>query len=484
MNRADLIPLLPLLVIACTSVVIMLLLAVARSHAATAASSVIGLGVAGAIAPLAAGPGPRQITSLLVVDDYSLFYICLICAAGVAISALAHDYWRRRSKLPEEFYLLLLLAVLGAAVLVSSIHFASLFLGLETLSLSLYAMIAYRRTDRNCIEAGIKYLILAALSAAFLLFGMALVYMEVGSMEFSVLADHPASSTGILAAGVCLMVVGLGFKLALVPFHLWTPDVYEGAPVPTLAFVATISKGAVFALLIRFFALGGFLEWSQMKWLLAAVAAASMFAGNLLALQQANIKRILAYSSIAHMGYLTVALVVGGTTGVAASAFYLVAYFVSIIGACGVMAVLSGDQRDADQELEYYGLASQRPWLAAVMSGMLFSLAGLPLTAGFVGKFYILVSGVGASRWSLVILLVLNSSIGLYYYLRVIVAMYRSPESLPGEAIELGPLVLRRVRSLASGATLSVLCLSLVWLGVYPTPLIRAVESIALGLVN
>ena len=207
-----------------------------------------------------------------------------------------------------------------------------------------------------------------------------------------------------------------------------------------------------------------------------------MFAGNLLALRQPNIKRILAYSSIAHMGYVMVAFVAGGPAGSAAVAFYLTTYFLSTVGAFGVVAALSGESEDADSLLAYRGLAWQRPWLAAALSGMLFSLAGIPLTAGFVGKFYVLAAGVGTGRWLLAILLVVNSTIGLYYYLRVIVAMYRSPSPNGDEEPGLGPSRLRGAWSLATALTLSGSSIALVWLGVYPTPLVRIVQTIAASL--
>jgi NADH-quinone oxidoreductase subunit N len=483
MSAADLLALSPLLILAATPLLAMLLLAFVRSRRATAAITVVGLAAAGVVAPLVAAGRPHEVTSLLVVDGYSLFYIALLCAAGIAIALIAYDYWPPRALLPEEFYVLLVLAVFGSAVLVSSTHFASLFLGLETLSVSLYAMIGYRRTDVLSLEAALKYLILAGVSAAFLLFGMALIYAEVGGLSYAALAVGGAGATATLAAGVCMVLVGFGFKLALVPFHMWTPDVYQGAPVPAAAFVATASKGAVLALLIRFFVLGGLFAWPQMTGLLSAVAVASMLTGNLLALRQTNVKRLLAYSSIAHMGYLMVALVAGGALGIAAVAFYLVAYFVSMIGAFGAVAAVSGDRQDADQLFDYHGLAWRRPWLSAVLSVMLFSLAGIPLTAGFVGKFYILAAGVGTSRWVLAIVLAVNSAISLYYYLRIIVTMYRGFEPRRDEKFKTEPPLWRYAGYLSTSAALAGLSLSLLWLGIHPAPLIELVQTIAAGLM-
>jgi len=523
MSAAELISLLPYLIIASTSLAVMLLLAIRRSRVGTVMLTAAGLVVAIVTAVWIADSEPRQVTSLLVVDSFGLFFTVLMCLAGIAVTLLAYDYWPAEAQLSEEFYLLLLFAVLGSTVLAGSVHFASFFLGLETLSVSLYAMIAYQRTERTPaaplrdgaadamledsvavggevglgIEAGIKYLVLAAVSAAFLLFGMALVYMESGSMLFSSLAERAGQPTPLLSVGVVMILVGIGFKLALIPFHLWTPDVYQGAPVPTTAFVASVSKGAMFALLIRFFAQGDILQWPMMTELVVAVAIASMFVGNLLALQQKNIKRILAYSSIAHMGYLLVALVTGGAAGAAAAAFYFVFYFISIIGAFAVVAIVSRDSDDsvdysnADNEhsqhragvlTQYSGLAWRRPWLTAAMSAMLFSLAGIPLTVGFVGKFYLLTAGVGAGHWALVISLVLSSVIGLYYYLRVIVIMFGEDEHLAGNESQPSSVSQWRTSPCSSIVTLVVLCVLLVWLGVYPAPMIQWVQNIAVGL--
>jgi NADH-quinone oxidoreductase subunit N len=268
-----------------------------------------------------------------------------------------------------------------------------------------------------------------------------------------------------------MVVVGLGFKLGLVPFHLWTPDVYEGAPAPVTAFVATVSKGAVFALLLRLFQQVGGVESGPLFVIFSLIALASMFAGNLLALRQTNVKRILAYSSIAHLGYLLVALVTGGGLGIQAATFYLVAYFITTLAAFGVVTILSGPEKDAGTLEEYRGLFWRRPWPAAILSAALFSLAGLPLTAGFLAKVGLLAAGVGSSLWLLVIGMVVSSALGLYYYLRIIVTMYQQPEAEPA------PAAPRPSLPLASGLVLGLLMLLLVWLGVYPTPLLEMIQT-------
>jgi NADH-quinone oxidoreductase subunit N len=378
MNFGDMVSLLPLIVTSASAVLVMLAIAARRHHGLAFALTLAGLGAALACLAAAWPMAPRQVTALLVIDRYALFYIGLALAAAVAVAMLSYDYLAHRAGRKEEFYLLLLLATAGAGVLAASSHFASLFLGLELLTVSLYALIAYRRGRAECIEAGVKYLVLAGASSAILLFGMALVYADLGTMRFDEIAARAAESPHslLLMTGTGLLLVGIGFKLAVVPFHLWTPDVYEGAPAPVAAYVATVSKGAVFALLLRYVSLLHLEAWGVLPAVLAVLAAASMFAGNLLALRQDNVKRILAYSSIAHMGYLLVALLAGGQTdsygqgahrAAEAVTFYLVAYFVTTLGAFGVVAVLSGTDRDAGSLAEFRGLLWRRPALGVVL---------------------------------------------------------------------------------------------------------------------
>jgi len=473
MTFPDLAALLPFLVLAVTILVLMLAIAFRRSHALTAGLALAGLGAALASIFGAWPAAPRRVTPLLVVDGYALLFVGLLLAATFGVAVLAYGYLERQAGYREEFYVLLLLAALGATVLAASNHFASFFLGLEVLSVSLYGLIAYLRGRERSFEAGIKYLVLAAASGAFLLFGLALVYADQGTMAFDQIAWVGAAPTALLLGGLAMMIVGLGFKLAVVPFHLWTPDVYEGAPAPVTAFVATVSKGGVFALLVRLFGPVDLSAQPSLWVVFALIAAASMLAGSLLALRQDNVKRILAYSSIAHLGYLLVAFLAGGDLATTAVIFYLAAYFVTTLGAFGVVTVLSGAGQDADADDldDYRGLFWRRPWLAAVLAASLFSLAGMPLTAGFVAKFYVLAAGVGSALWWLAITLVLSSAIGLYYYLRIIVVMFQ-----PAPPQEEGPL-LAPTLPLAAALVLALLTFLLVWLGIYPTfflDLIRA----------
>jgi NADH-quinone oxidoreductase subunit N len=474
MTIDDLVALSPLLAIAAASVALMLVIAFHRDARAALVCALAGIALSFAMLPVAASKAPRQITQLLILDQYALFYLGLLFIAGFAVALLAHGYLGRLGGQLEEFYLVLLLATAGGAALVMSAHFVSFFLGLEILSVSLYVLIAYPRRSARGVEAGIKYLILAAASAAFLLFGMALIYAELGTMEFAQMASGMAGGDvrqELLLIGQAMIFVGVGFKLAVAPFHVWASDVYEGAPAPVTAFIATVSKGAVFALLVRYFANLGDEVVQPFFPALAAIAVASMFVGNLLALAQTNVKRILAYSSIAHMGYLLVAFLAGGSLGATAVAFYLVAYFVTNLIAFGVVTILSG-RREADEIEDYRGLFWRRPWLATTFLAALLSLGGIPLTAGFMGKFYVLMAGVESALWLLAIILVVNTMISFYYYLRVAFMMFRdAPE---GEAAAIRPLP---SLSFMGAATLALLMLLMVWIGVYPGPLVQTIRS-------
>ena len=472
MTAGDLICVLPLVLIAATPVIIMLLLGWYRSHLLTFSLTLAGILLASFALYWISPMIPRRITGLLILDEFALFYTGLVFASGFVVALLSFDYLKARKENPEEFYILLLLATLGSSVIVASQHFASFFIGLEVLSVSLYGLIAYTRNELS-IEAGVKYLVLAAASAAFLLFGIALIYLETGTMEFSQIGSGIASramSGRVLLTGTAMLIIGIGFKLAVAPFHMWTPDVYEGAPAPVTAFVATASKGAMFALLMRYSMQMDIQTYSPLFFVFAFLSVLSMFAGNLLALFQNNVKRLLAYSSIAHLGYLLVAFLSSGPMRVTAVTYYLAAYFVTTLGAFGVITVLSNKERDADSLEEYRGLFWRRPWIAGVFSAMLFSLAGIPLTAGFMGKFYLLAAGAEASLWVLVIILVLNSAIGLFYYLRVIVIMSARPSGEGMPAARLSP---------AGGLALVILAVLLIWLGVFPGPLIDILHSVA-----
>ena len=458
----------PLLLTGATVLVVMLGLACKRSYAVTAGITIAGLVAAFASVCAVTPAAPQKITPLLLIDRYALFYQGLILASAAVVALLCYRYFEKHEDQREEVYLLLVLATLGCMVLVASVHFVSFLLGLEVLSVSLYGMVAYWKERGHALEAGIKYLVLASASAAFLLFGMALIYGATGDMSFSGIRDLSVSgsSAALVLPGIALAATGIGFKLGVAPFHLWTPDVYQGAPAPMTAFVATTSKVAVVALLLRFLPASS--QYPPVHLVFSIIAVASMCAGNFLALRQSNVKRILAYSSIAHFGYVLVAFLAGSTMGSGAVSFYLVAYTATTLAAFGVVTLLSNSDGDADDVEDYRGLFWRRPMLASGFTAALLSLAGIPATIGFLGKFYILAAGADASAWLLMIVLVVTSVAGLFYYLRVVVTMYSpAPEAPPQE-----PRV-----SWEGILVIGVLTILLVWLGFYPEPLLRLIRA-------
>jgi NADH-quinone oxidoreductase subunit N len=484
MTHAEVIALVPLMSIAATALVALLMIAIWRHHLAVTGITLLGLAAALVTLWVVTWPLiPQQITPLLVIDAYGLLLMSLLIATSFIVAVLAYGYLDGRDGPPEEFYVLHVLATLGAVVVVVSQHFAALFLGLELLSISLYTLIAYRQTEARALEAGIKYLLLAAAASAFLLFGAALIYAELGTLAFDrmarLLAADQNAQSGLLLIGLAMILTGVGFKLAVVPFHMWTPDVYEGAPAPVTAFIATVSKGAMAALLLRLFVQAGASAYDAVILALSLIAAASMVLGNLMALWQQNVKRLLAYSSIAHLGYLLVAFVAGGSRAAEAVTMYIVAYVVTSLAAFGCVTVLSEKTGDADTLDAYRGLFWRRPGLTVVLAAALFSLAGMPLTAGFMGKFYVVAAAVESASWWLVMLVVLSSALGLFYYLRVVVALYAP---LPGGQVT--PISTAATAWSYMGAvTLGMVTLFLIGLGIYPVPLIALIRTTVASLL-
>lgn len=480
MTFADLLPLTPLLIVTATSVLAMLMIGIRRSYITTASIVITGLLAATLVAAAMMSWTNQQITPLLIIDQYSLLFTLVVCAAAMLIAVLSFPYFFELDDHREEYFLLLTIATIGAVVMVSSNHFVSMVLGLETLSMSLYGMVAYPLHSKDSakypLEASVKYLVLSAAASGFILFGMALVYAQTGTLSFTSVRELPAAGLGDGYTIVALLMVvsGVAFKLSLAPFHMWTPDVYEGSPIPATTYLATIGKAAMFVVLLRFVEVSEALSFDSMVTALTLVAAASMLAGNLLALLQDNLKRILAYSSIAHMGYLLLALIAShyadGTLAVEAVSFYLIAYVIMSLGAFGVASVISSSEKEFDSIKEYRGLFWRNPWLASIFIAMLLSLAGIPLTVGFIGKFYIFLSGVETGLWMLLAVLVLGSGIGLYYYLRIVYRMLM-PEK---HSI---PYRVGGMESISSYGVLAILLILLLLFGVYPAPLMSIVAA-------
>jgi NADH-quinone oxidoreductase subunit N len=477
MDTLQLQALLPFILLAAASMVVILLIAFRQSHTVI---QVIGfLMMCAVIGTMwyVRDTLPREILPLFVVDGFAALYTGLIIFSVLVVGLLSFIYFEEREENPKEYYILLFLATLGSAILTISRHFISFFIGLELLSVSLYALIAYLRNRNNAVEAGTKYLVLAALSSAFLLFGMALIYMETGTMEFAAIAQKMAASSSSLLfiMGIGIMVVAIGFKLALVPFHLWAADVYQGAPSPVTAFIATVSKIGVFAVLLRFAIAINLRQYPVAITIFSVIAIASMIIGNILAIQQQNIKRLLAYSSIAHLGYLLVAFLPGNAAGIEASVFYLLSYSITLLSAFGVISLLSTRWRDAEDLATYRGLFWQNPIMASVLTLALLSLAGIPLTMGFLGKFFILTTGVQQHLWLPVIVLVLTSVIGLYYYLRVISTLFASSPAVEAKEKTLHPFFY-----ISTYAVLVVLMVALFWLGIFPGVVIQNIREFLL----
>jgi NADH-quinone oxidoreductase subunit N len=476
MSKTDFLSVIPIFILTSAAILILFSIAVKRNHKVIYVITTVSLAADFGYLVLYKAAQKWIIEPLFIFDGFGTFNTGLILLTALAVTMISYAYFEQREERKEEYYILLILATLGAVVLVISKHFVSLFLGLEILSVSLYSMIAYLRKRERSDEAGIKYLILAAFSSAFLLFGMALVYADVGSMEFSAIARHLSSTSTmplIVFAGFGLMVAGIGFKLGVVPFHMWAADVYEGAPAPVTAFIATVSKGGMMALLVRFFVEINGYQYRTLILIFTIIAIASMFIGNFLALRQSNVKRVLAYSSIAHIGYLLVAFLAGGKLGVEAVSFYLVAYFITTTGAFGILATLSDKDRDAELLDDYRGLFWTRPLTATVFAAMLLSLAGIPLTAGFIGKFYIVAAGVNANQWLLVVMLAVNSALGLYYYIKIIATMAERRETEKEFTDQLHPSVY-----IISGVTMSILTLLLIWIGVQPNAIMVLIRNL------
>ncbi len=489
--------LLPMLIVAAIPLLLMAMVSIARSHRVAMLVTLAGFAAALlVIARSDASLAPMQVTPLFQVDAIGLYFVGLFVLGALATTLLSYFYLQGRSDQPEEYYMLLGTATLGAVAMALSAHFASFVLGLEVLSISLYGLISYPEEGDAPIEAAVKYLVLSGVASATLLFGMALVYAGCGSMSFADISARMAlggavpgaeASAGLLTMGHAMILVAVAFKLSLVPFHMWTPDVYEGAPAPISGYLASVAKAAMMVLVLRYVAVTGVLEDPGLFNLVATLGVLSMVIGNLLALQQQNVKRLLAYSSIAHVGYLLIALplvvvLVAGqnarVVAVEAVMIYLAVYVVTSIGAFAVVGLVSPvGTTSMRHELVYYsGLFWRQPVLASAFTVMLASLAGLPLTAGFIAKFYMISAGIQGQLWLLVWALILGSAIGAFYYLRVLMVLLAKHE--PDAGARAGADTASDTRALpwVPLVTVAAIGVLLLVLGVYPTPLIELAE--------
>ncbi|NQZ33484.1 MAG: NADH-quinone oxidoreductase subunit N [Oceanospirillaceae bacterium] len=477
---------LPWIIISSSALLIMLFTAIKRDHLYTSMISSTALLVA-LIAQLLQVKTASYHSDLIFIDAATALLSALLILLALLLSLLLYPWLKSLNEPKEEYYMLFLLATQGAMIVAASDHFASFFMGLELLSLSIVPMIVYQDKNAKALEAAVKYFVLSALASAIILMGIALLYFYSGSLSFSALLQDTAitelasAQTSNIAyqVAILMLLVGIAFKLSLVPCHLWIADVFEGAPLPTTALLATLSKAAIFVLLIRLFSSGSWQQYPDFITILSLIAGASMLLGNVLALLQTNLLRLLAYSSIAHFGYLLLAILamhpeqaLVSTTSLAAEAslFYLLGYTMTLLGVFLILMLLASQQSSLDFTLERLkGLFWIEPSGAIVLGILFLSLAGIPLTIGFVGKFYLTFAAVNSQLWWLLGTLVISSLLGLFYYLRVILMMVEKPGTVAQKLIVLNP---------SSVFVLSFMALVVVGIGVFPGPLAAFVQSI------
>lgn len=362
-----------------------------------------------------------------IKDSLSDILKIAICLINMCVLLYSVEYLRARQLLQGEFYVLALFATLGMLIMVSANHFLTLYLGLELLSLCLYAMVAMHRDSVIATEAAMKYFILGAIASGMLLYGMSIIYGITGSLmlqEVAAAVYSSSSSDTILSFALVFIIIGIGFKFGAVPFHMWLPDVYHGAPTAITLFIAAAPKVAAFALLIRLL-VDGLIDlqtyWQPMLMLMAVL---SMIIGNVVAIAQTNIKRMLAYSTISHVGFLLMGVLSGTEAGYAASLFYTLIYALMTLATFGVILLMSRYGFEADNIDDYKGLSSQHPWLALLMMILMFSMAGIPPLAGFYAKLGVIKAVVDVDMMAVALIAVVMSVIGAFYYLRVIKVMY------------------------------------------------------------
>jgi NADH-quinone oxidoreductase subunit N len=411
-------------------------------------------------------------------DGYALFFKITFLIIAFLTILISIGYTRREGIEFGEYYALLLFATLGMMLMAAGTHLIIIFLGLETMSISIYVLAGMMREDRRSVESALKYFLLGAFATGFLLYGMALIYGATGSLYLKDIASY-ISAKNLLRSPMLLMslvflTIGFGFKVASVPFHMWTPDVYEGAPTSITAFMATGVKAAAFSALVRVFfsALPAFRpDWTSIMWV---IAVATMTLGNIVAISQTNIKRLLAYSSIAHAGYILVAFVAGNDLGTSGILFYLMAYAFMNIGAFTVVILLGKKGEENTLINDYAGIGFKYPLLAAAMTIFLLSMAGIPPLGGFMAKFYVFSAAVKGKFYWLAILGVLNSAVSVYYYLRVTVLMYFRESEREITGLQFPP---------ASVFALIVAVVGTLYLGIFPSDVLSFAQRSIAGLM-
>jgi len=440
--------------------------------------SLVGVLVAGSFNGWLYGVTEVGVTSMVAVDRFRLFANWIFLIAAALSILISFSYVHRQRLQAGEFYGLVLLSTAGMMFMAGARDLMVIFLGLEVMSISVYALTAFNRRDRKSAEAGLKYFLLGAFSTGFFLYGIALTYGATGSTNVAEIAASVSagSATGtLLVMGVAMLAIGFAFKVSAVPFHMWTPDVYEGAPAPVTAFMSAAVKAAAFVAFIRVFLVafdGAYDAWYPIMWWLAAI---TMVAANLIALVQSNVKRMLAYSSIAHAGYLLVALTAANETAAAGMLFYLLVYTLMNIGAFAVVITVAHQGEERLQIEDYAGFGWSQPMLGVFLTIFLLSLAGFPGTGGFMGKIYLLQGAVDSELWTLSVILVLTTVASYWYYLRVAWFMWmREPVSEGQHLHAVAPLPMR-VALLASVALILLL-------GIFPSSTLEFARASVQGL--
>jgi NADH-quinone oxidoreductase subunit N len=410
-----------------------------RSMATGACAFTVAVGVAALVAAWGlwqdvgggAGGARLAVADALVVDGFGIFFTVAICSAVVLGALLAHGYLVREDLESPSFFVLMLLSASGGVVMAKANDLILVFLGLEILSISLYVLAGYHQRREQSREAAIKYFVLGSFSSAFFLYGVALTYGATGSTNLGTIAAFLATQTvtqGVLLGGFAFLLVGLGFKVAAVPFHMWTPDVYQGSPTPVTGFMAAAAKAAGFAAMLRiFFSAFGTqrLDWQPIVWVLAVL---SLVVGSVLAVVQTDVKRMLAYSSISHAGYVLIGLQAANDRGIAGSLFYLLAYTFLILGSFAIVSIV-GRRGDARTGLDAYrGLARDRAGLAFAFTVFLLAQAGVPFTSGFLAKFYVISAAVESGSYAIAVIAMLAAVVAAFFYLRLIVVMYMAED--------------------------------------------------------
>ncbi len=434
MTFQDLMPILPEIILLATAIVILMVDTFLGDKRWLTWVGLGGIVLAGAATYTLATQPPRDFQNMAISDAYTAFFrLVILTATGLGL-LVALNWLDAHGEQQGEYNALLLLAAIGMTLMAAATHMLTLFVALELFSLSLYILAGFERERAASGEAALKYLLLGAFSSALFVYGIALVYAATGALDFAGIAQK-ASFSPLFLAGVALLLVGFGFKVAAVPFHMWTPDVYQGAPTPITAYMSVATKAAAFAAFVRLFV--GFLGVEKTVWVpaVAVLAVLTMTVGNLAALRQESLKRMLAYSSIAHAGYVLVGVAAANTTGTAAVLFYLLVYALMNLGAFAVVIALERQGAGDVTLSEIRGLARSHPLLGAAMAVFMFSLTGVPPFAGFFGKFYLFQAAVQANLSWLVVIAVLNSALSAYYYLGVLVQMYMADVEEPPRVV-------------------------------------------------